>query len=422
MSVKINAFEVENVKRVKAVAMQPTSNGLTVIGGKNGQGKTSVLDAIAWALGGNKFAPSTPYREGSTIPPHLKINLSNGVVVERSGKNSSLKVIDSTGNKGGQTLLDEFVSQFALNLPKFINANGKEKADTLLQIIGVGDKLYELESKEKSLYNKRHTIGQIADQKKKYAVEMVEYKGVPDEPVSAAELIKQQQEILALNGENQRKRERLDYYENELKNAQYVFDEAKKRLEKAISEVETARKSAENLTDESTEELERNISQIDEINRKVRANLDKAKAEDDAKLYADQYDSMTKEIDDIRKQKYDLLNNAELPLPGLSVQDGELTYNGFKWDNMSGSEQLKVATAIVRKLNPECGFVLIDKLEQMDVDTLNDFGKWLESEGLQAIATRVSSGDECSIIIEDGYVKAPASEQPVRKEWKAGVF
>lgn len=422
MSVKINAFEVENVKRVKAVAMQPTSNGLTVIGGKNGQGKTSVLDAIAWALGGNKFAPSTPYREGSTIPPHLKINLSNGVIVERSGKNSSLKVIDSTGNKGGQALLDEFVSQFALNLPKFINANGKEKADTLLQIIGVGDKLYELESKEKNLYNKRHAIGQIADQKKKFAVEMVEYKGVPDEPVSAAELIKQQQEILARNGENQRKRERLDYYENELKNAQYAFDEAKKRLEKAIAEVETARKSAENLTDESTAELERNISRIDEINRKVRANLDKSKAEDDAKIYADQYDSMTKEIDDIRKQKYDLLNNAELPLPGLSVQDGELTYNGFKWDNMSGSEQLKVATAIVRKLNPECGFVLIDKLEQMDVDTLNDFGKWLESEGLQAIATRVSSGDECSIIIEDGYVKAPASEQPARKEWKAGVF
>lgn len=422
MPVKINAFEVENVKRVKAVAMQPTSNGLTVIGGKNGQGKTSVLDAIAWALGGNKFAPSTPYREGSTIPPHLKINLSNGVVVERSGKNGSLKVIDSTGNKGGQALLDEFVSQFALNLPKFINANGKEKADTLLQIIGVGDKLYELESVEKSLYSKRHAIGQIADQKKKYAVEMVEYRGVPDEPVSAAELIKQQQEILARNGENQRKRERLDYYENELKNAQYAFDEAKKRLDKAMIEVETARKSAENLTDESTAELERNISQIDEINRKVRANLDKAKAEDDAKLYADQYDSMTKELNNIRKQKYDLLNNAELPLPGLSVQDGELTYNGFKWDNMSGSEQLKVATAIVRKLNPECGFVLIDKLEQMDVDTLNDFGKWLESEGLQAIATRVSSGDECSVIIEDGYVKAPASELPPRKEWKAGVF
>ena len=81
--------------------------------------------------------------------------------------------------------------------------------------------------------------------------------------------------------------------------------------------------------------------------------------------------------------------------------DGELIYNGRKWDCMSGSDQLKVSTAIVRKLNPKCGFVLLDKLEQMDLDTLKEFGQWLESEGLQAIATRVSTGDECSIIIED---------------------
>ena len=80
---------------------------------------------------------------------------------------------------------------------------------------------------------------------------------------------------------------------------------------------------------------------------------------------------------------------------------------------MSGSEQLKVSTAIVRKLNPECGFVLLDKLEQMDADSLNEFGAWLESEGLQAIATRVSTGGECSVIIEDGYIKEEtAAELP----------
>lgn len=112
-------------------------------------------------------------------------------------------------------------------------------------------------------------------------------------------------------------------------------------------------------------------------------------------------------------------------MEGLSVEDKELTYNGYKWDNMSGAEQLRVATAIIRKLNPDCGFVLLDKLEQMDVDTLNDFNLWLEKEGLQAIATRVSSGDECSIIIEDGYVvkSEEQSEKPiVSKQWKAGIF
>ena len=85
---------------------------------------------------------------------------------------------------------------------------------------------------------------------------------------------------------------------------------------------------------------------------------------------------------------------------------------------MSGSDQLKVATAIVRKLNPECGFVLLDKLEQMDLNTLNEFGKWLEAEGLQAIATRVSTGDECSVIIEDGYVaETKEAVAPAAPKW-----
>ena len=83
-----------------------------------------------------------------------------------------------------------------------------------------------------------------------------------------------------------------------------------------------------------------------------------------------------------------------------------------------------MATAIVRKLNPRCGFVLLDKLEQMDIGTLNEFGAWLEQEGLQAIATRVSTGGECSIIIEDGYVAGAERMEPDRekKEWKAGEF
>ena len=88
---------------------------------------------------------------------------------------------------------------------------------------------------------------------------------------------------------------------------------------------------------------------------------------------------------------------------------------------MSGSDRLKVSTAIVRKLNPKCGFVLLDKLEQMDLNTLQEFGQWLEQEGLQAIATRVSTGGECSIIIEDGYVKEP-DPAPQPKAWKEGTF
>ena len=143
--VKINELELENVKRIKAIKVEPSERGLTIIGGRNNQGKTSVLDSIAWALGGNRFRPSQAARDGSVIPPHLRVKLSNGIVVERAGKNSDLKVIDPDGRRGGQQLLDEFVEQLALDLPRFMQSSSKEKANTLLQIIGVGDQLYALD-------------------------------------------------------------------------------------------------------------------------------------------------------------------------------------------------------------------------------------------------------------------------------------
>ena len=167
--IKINSLEIENVKRIKAVSIVPNENGLTVIGGNNNQGKTSVLDTICWALGGERYRPSNAAREGSTVPPMIKITMSNGLIVERSGKNSALKVTDPSGRKSGQQLLNEFVSELALNLPKFLQASAKEKADILLQIIGVGPQLQELEQDENRLYNQRTLRGREYERKKAYA-------------------------------------------------------------------------------------------------------------------------------------------------------------------------------------------------------------------------------------------------------------
>lgn len=437
MSIKINKLEIENVKRVKAVKLEPSKSGLTIVGGNNNQGKTSVLDSIAWALGGAAYKPSKAERDGSVTPPHLHVVLSNGLVVERKGKNSDLKVTDPKGQKAGQQLLDSFVEKLALDLPKFMEASDTEKANTLLNIIGVGSQLKELELQEKEIYNERLAIGRIADQKAKFAKEQEYFPDAPKDLISASELIQKQQEILARNGENQKKRDRLSEItieknrifdetqrlEEQIKSLQERLDERKKAYENAVKDEVIAMKTANELQDESTEELEKSLADIEEINRKVRINLDKDKAEDDAREYQVQYDSLTVKLNEVRKQKTELLNNANLPLPELTVDDGKLLYKGQQWDNMSGSDRLKVATAIVRKLKPDCGFVLMDKLEQMDMITLKEFSEWLEKEDLQVIATRVSTGEECSIIIEDGYAKGSEDKvEAKQKEWKEGVF
>lgn len=421
MSVKITSFEAENVKRVKAVTIIPAADGLTVIGGRNAQGKTSVLDAIAWALGGDKFRPGHPQRDGSVLPPRLRVLLSNGLVVERRGKNSELYVTDPSGRKAGQTLLNSFIEQLALDLPKFMAASGREKAQTLLRIIGLGEQVDELERRGKTLYNERLALGRIADQKAKFAKEMTFYPNVPEEPLSAAELIAQQQDILARNGENQRKRQRRDELKRTLDTAEAQLAELTRRCEQLREDYRIASTDAADLLDQSTAELEENIRTIEQTNAKVRANLDKARAEADAQKLADEYAALTAQIEDVQREKLALLNGADMPLPGLSVTDGELTYNGQPWDCMSSSEQLIAATSIVRRLNPECGFVLLDRLEAMDTDTLAAFGRWLEGEGLQAIATRVSTGGECQIIIEDGEVAGAEADAPAVR-WKAGEF
>lgn len=439
MSVTITALEAENVKRIKAVAFAPSPTGLTLVGGNNNQGKTSVLDALAWALGGERFRPTAAQRDGAVAPAHLKVTLSNGVIVERKGKNASLTVTDPTGRRSGQQLLNAFIEPLALDLPRFMEASDKEKADILLRIIGVGTELHIKDMEIKSLYDKRTFTGQLAAQKKHFAEELVSYPEAPDEPVSASDLIRQQQEILARNGENQRKRNQLDKLIDEKNQLNFTLRDLDEKIEDLKEEYEQtqakftdlekqifqARKSAAQLQDESTAELEASIRDIEETNRKVRANLEKSRAEDEAAQYASEYDRLTESIQQKRADRMALLNGADLPLPGLSVEDGVLTYKGKHWRDMSGSDQLRVAAAIVRRLNPDCGFVLLDKLEQMDMTTLQEFSAWLEAEGLQAIATRVSTGSECQIIIEDGMVKdaePPVTEKPQPRSWTKGAF
>lgn len=245
-------------------------------------------------------------------------------------------------------------------------SSGKEKAQTLLKIIGVDEQLAKLNYEETSKFNERQAVGRIADQKTKFAKEMPYFEEVPKELVSVSEMIRQQQEILARNGENQRKRENLHRLEEKMQQINEQMEALLKQQTQVQNDLQIARMDAVDLHDESTAELERNISEIEEINRKVRANLDKEKAEEDAKQYENQYMALTNDIEKIRKQKNDLFASADLPLDELSVEDGELIYKGQKWDGMSGADQMKVSTAIIRKLNPQCGFVLLDKLEQMD--------------------------------------------------------
>lgn len=424
--VRIDALELENVKRVRVVEMEPSPEGLTVIGGRNGQGKTSVLDAIAWALGGNKRRPDEPNRRGAATPARLRVGLSNGLVVERRGKNGALHVTDESGRKAGQALLDEFVGQLAIDLPRFMAGSDADKATALLQTLGIDEELARVDGQIRGVYQDRQLAGRDAKAKRAHADRLPHHDDAPEEPVSVAELVAEQQGILARNGERQAKRARaselaraveadratvdalmtaVEEAETALRAAHARLEEANGRLAKDVADARDAAKTAEELEDESTAEVEAAIARVEETNARVRENQAKAQAAAAAAVAEAEYERLDGEVERLRDERRALLDGAPLPLPGLSIdEDGRLTYLGATWGDMSGSEQMRVAAAVARAAKPECGFVLVDKLEQMDPQTLAEFGAWAQAEGLQVIGTRVATDGTCDLVIEDGRV------------------
>lgn len=444
MSVKIASLELENVKRIHAVELEPAQDGLTVIGGKNAQGKTSVLDAIAWALGGDKMKPADPNRKGGATPARLRVELSNGIVVERKGKNGSLHVTDTTGKKAGQQLLNDFISQLALNIPRFMNGSDADKATALLQTLGIDAELAKIDGSIRATFQDRQLVGRDAKAKRAHAEKLPHHEDAPAAPVSAAKLIQEQQAILARNGEKLKAKQdaedtakkaefartavsatnmRVADLEQQLKEARAELARRTKEAEEAEEKAKVLAQSTAELVLESTEEIEASIANIETINNQVRDNQAKAEADAEAIRVEQEYDGLTQKLEDLRAKRRGLLDGAPLPLPELSIDDeGALTYKDHTWGDMSGAEQLVVATAIVRATKPECGFVLVDKLEQFDTDELAKFGEWAKGEGLQIIGTRVATDDSCTVVIVDGRIEGqdlaePAPEKSHALDW-----
>ncbi len=402
---KITTLKINDFKRIHAVEMKFEANGLTVIGGKNGQGKTSTLDALAFGLGGGRHAPTNA--RNSEADPYIRIETSNGLIVERKGKNSALKVSDEKGMRGGQTLLDDFLCELALDLPRFLSSSEKEKVEILMSSLGIKDALEEIEDRYQDAYADRRVTKRDLKAVQSIYESMERHADVPDEEVDVGELTRKLNE---LNEENSRRTQ----VAADLKRAEGMKSSnliAIEELEKKIKSIrednvtidsEIARLKGIDVQPLDTSEISEQLESAGDINAMVRANADyRAKAKEISDL-TEQVESIESNLTALSDEKRKLLIDSKIPIEGLDVEQGSITYKGQHWDGMSGSEQLIVAVSIIKSIKPECQFILMDKLEQMDAETLAEFSAWVVEQGLQVIATRVSLGDECSFIIEDG--------------------
>jgi DNA repair exonuclease SbcCD ATPase subunit len=412
--IKIETLLIRNFKRVEIADVELSDAGLNIIGGGNAQGKSTFLDAIKYALGGGKYAPTNPHNERSEgATAIIRTRLSNGIEVERSGKSSSLKVVVD-GGKGNQQTLNEFLNEFALDVGKFLRSSETEKTKALIEHLGIGEKLELIDQKVKRLFDERTLVNRDADRKRKLADAMPVYDNAPDERVDMAAAIAEERAASEVNRALDQGVVRMAGIKEEGVALGADIEEMRRRLERMEAKRKALKDEYLSIQDRvsrtapiDTAPIMEKIKHAESLNKMWEANRSAQQADAEARAAAKAQQDLTDSIETARAQRKALLDSIAMPIAGLSVVDGALQYNGQRWDCMSGAERLKVSAAISRAFKPECGFLLIDELETMDWRTLAEFNDWAKAEGIQVIGAMVADAGKAGeqfILIEDGKV------------------
>jgi hypothetical protein len=138
---KIVSLVAENVKRLVAVEIKPDGN-LVELSGKNGAGKTSILDSIQWAIEGAKHIQAQPIRKGQA-EARIRLDLGEVIVTRRFRRledgtpDTSVVVESREGARFGspQRLLDSFLGALTFDPLAFSRMAPRQKFEQLRQFV-----------------------------------------------------------------------------------------------------------------------------------------------------------------------------------------------------------------------------------------------------------------------------------------------
>lgn len=407
---KIVQLTASNVKRLKAVEITPDGT-LQIVGGRNAQGKSSVLDAIWLALGGGKAGKETtlPIRDGES---KASVTLDLGdLVVTRSWtqKGTTLKVTSKDGAVYGspQKMLDELVGRLAFDPLEFTRLSAREQRDALLNLVDLDVDVDALDAERAEVFAQRTEVGRAG----KAIGDVTVDESLPAEETSAQDIIARIREAEA---QNRRADDAANAYEattREVEQAEARVDALRQQLDEAESSLYAASQRAEmqlkalgTFVKMDVSPLEDELEGVEELNQKIRANnAARKQAEHKADMRQD-YEILTKKLAELDEKKAQALGSATFPVPGLGFDEHGVTFQGVPFSQASSAEQIRVSLAMAMALNPMLRVLRIKDGSLLDEDTLaaireqvagNDFQLWLE---------RVGDADEGAVIIEDGAV------------------
>jgi DNA repair exonuclease SbcCD ATPase subunit len=397
-------LKAENIMRLKAVDITPDGN-IVIVGGNNGEGKSSTLNAMWLALGGGAASKAIgrPVRDGAE-EASVVLDLGDLIVTRKwKGTKTTLTVESADGAKysSPQGILDKLVGKLAFDPLEFAQYPADKQRAILLSMVQLPGDPDELDRQRKALFDQRtdvnrqvkHFDGQLAGM---YPVPA----GTPDEEVSVAALLKEYTAAQETSRYTANVRASVQHWTEEVRDLEAALAKARAELAAAEMKLELAPAPVD------LEAIQDQIDNAENINANVRAKLERQSVLESRAGAQAQADALTARMEELDATKAAWLAGANYPITGLGFDETGVTYNEVPFKQASSAEQLRVSTAMGMALNPDLRVMHIRDGSLLDERNLDLIGRMAEANDFQIWIERVGKGDEGAVIIEDGEVLA----------------
>ncbi|PNX48832.1 MAG: hypothetical protein BV456_09430 [Thermoplasmata archaeon M8B2D] len=405
-TMKILKLQAENIKKIKAIDITPKNNSI-IITGKNGAGKTSVLDSIYWAIAGAKAIDKKPIRDGET-EGQIALDLGDKIVIRKFKVKDNDKFTTSLiiQSKDGATyskpqdLLDSLIGNLSFDPLLFSQMKPQEQFDELKKIVKIDFDFEENKQMKKSIYNERTFINREIKQLEGEIAGIQYPDDTPNEEIKVNEI----SNILYKYQEINRKDEVLLNNIKEMEKKIISLNEEIKKVEKEI-ELTKKERNFETINQQEIEKLQQQINSSSEINKNVsnkkRKEELKEKLENKKKI-SEQY---TEEIKALEESKIQAISKVKMPVENLSFGDNQILYNNIPLEQVNSAKKLEISCAIAMSSNSELKVLRVKNGSLLDEESLNIIKKMAKDKDYQLWLEKVDTTGKVGIVIENGEIK-----------------
>jgi len=409
-ALKVIRLEVKNYMGIKAVDIRP-GPGVVKIEGRNRAGKSSVIGAIWAAIGGKNENPPIPIRKGQ-IDARIEVNLGELTVTRRFTKAGSHLEVKSNGLKypSPQTMLDTLFTKVSMDPQAFIDLRPAQRRELLLDLTGARDELTVLENEQTEAYNERTLVNrEIKTLKGKLdgapPNEKIEEKSVQEIMQKAQEAERHNRAISSLVDQISRAKKESQDFERDIANLAKRISELEYKNGNSIKHRKALEKELNGLTPIDTSSFEKDIASAEEHNERVRAVAAANVLREELAKKESLSRHHTTEIDSAQSARRDILNRSDLPIKNLIVEGDSILIDGRPFENLSTSEQIRVAMNLGVALNPTLRVMRISRGRELDAESMAEVEKFAAKKDCQIWIEYVSETSEGGFFIKDGELQ-----------------